>query len=1432
MNPRIPLLPAALGLCLAMPATAAPSFKDIAPQADATVSDTQPGTTYGTAPQAFLQSDAGGFGDQHTWLRFDLAGQLPPGASIESARLRFYVFDASGTGDLPVEAVGVGDGWSEGSLTWNAAQSIPVLDSTPAAGAQPATVTLERNRAFLWYEVDVTDFVAAQLAGDQLVSVALRPTVSDSSPGIGYRLDTREFGTNLAPRLRIEFQGTWPTSANDVTIIHTNDMHSRLNPHELDFPDADGEAPALEEAGGAPWVAAQVVALKQAHPDALVLDAGDISEGNPLGDLRGNGGSVAFFQRLDQQLKALGGRGVDAVVVGNHDVREASMLDNMRDPDGDGVANTPSAPGADPDDVPYLAVNLLNDGASVPAPAAWPAANPLRPYVVISLASGVKVGVLGYLTDDSAILTPETEPLVDVREAIWSDTDPGTVDLEPWVEHLRAVEGADIVVLLSHIGHRRLNATDQALLGDTGDVAPPDVVVSGHWHTWTQTAWQPSNLNYRTTNVEAASYGQYVGELTVTPEGRYLGAVKHPIAVADMTIPASGPVRDVFDDMNALLADLEAEYDALAPGDAEHDPCILVESGMRTEAEVQANFPGFTAGDNCPLDLVVGHSAVDLTLDKDKWNTLSEFPWSGGNTAGFWITDGMVWKVRDLLGAGAADLALQSGGGIRRDIAAGALTYREIYEAYPWDDDGMVRVQMTSAQVIDYIQGHFVGSSISEDWRIMATDGQVDKVEVDTTGDGLYDTEIAAGDGLSWNVIISEYMYENDDWINETSGTSDEFQTIDPSPEYLAADGTVSATPVTDPLEIRNSLIEYTAQFQATNPLTVKAPRYLLDTEIAGAFEAVVTMTADSESQPYFEGVFVRLLHPTQETLARRNLPGDEYGLDGLVNADGTINREHRFRETLLYRSHLGFPDGYLKPGDRLIINGEFGFFEGNPQFVDQEGIRAAETELDIRGHDPYLAEPDYKSRISEFWNSAHENHLVTFHGARTSDNTVQDAEGTEITVFREGGFFSSSTYLPGVNGDCLELTGVQTERADSFDPADRRRFRLRDASVVPGGAASCYPPTSMLTVSGTPEVGSALTLSASTEDLNGVVVTPASLDFGEDELEANGSLDDGTANWNRLTVDVDAIPGLDLANVVVEVRVDVNSTSENIFIDNVGLYAGGSPVQVQRFDTLPDGATFVTDSFPAGSTDEPLTNGSSQSSSGTGLENFVTRWTDTRGTEGPRCPTCPGGDGSDFIGVNSFTGFAAPDLAPDGTAVASGSEHNFEFNDGDGELRLVFDPVDLSGAAGARTLELDYWIHEASFEPDDRFQVVVRDAASGPGGQQLTGTVTEVRFYAVRDGGAPVLIATDSNGSDGWSTDFTPAQEGDYAFYSVAVDDDGNTEPAPFYADATTAVTAAPVPGPQRDEEIPFLPLWAYALLAALLGGFGARRAATRRAP
>ncbi len=140
-----------------------------------------------------------------------------------------------------------------------------------------------------------------------------------------------------------------------------------------------------------------------------------------------------------------------------------------------------------------------------------------------------------------------------------------------------------------------------------------------------------------------------------------------------------------------------------------------------------------------------------------------------------------------------------------------------------------------------------------------------------------------------------------------------------------------------------------------------------------------------------------------------------------------------------------------------------------------------------------------------------------------------------------------------------------------------------------------------------------------------------------------------------------------------------------------------------QNFNALSSESAFTADSIASGG---ELTNGGSRSLGGVGLD-FRTFWFDVRGvTNGP---VTASNDSNDFIGVNAFTGSGAPDVAADGTPVAAGSEHNFQFNDGDGRLDLVFDAVDMTGHSGRR-LVLDYWINDTGYEGEDLFEVTLSD--------------------------------------------------------------------------------------------------------------------------
>ena len=199
-----------------------------------------------------------------------------------------------------------------------------------------------------------------------------------------------------------------------------------------------------------------------------------------------------------------------------------------------------------------------------------------------------------------------------------------------------------------------------------------------------------------------------------------------------------------------------------------------------------------------------------------------------------------------------------------------------------------------------------------------------------------------------------------------------------------------------------------------------------------------------------------------------------------------------------------------------------------------------------------------------------------------------------------------------------------------------------------------------------------------------------------------------------------------------------------------------------QDFNALSDSDSVTSDSLPSGST---LTNAGSQNIGGPGL-GFITTWVDTRGEgTGPAV----GGESGDFIGVNSFSGSNAPDVAADGTPVASGTEHNFQFNDGDGQLVLTFDAADLAGFEN-RALTFDYWIADTGFESDDSFVVeVFTDSGSA--------TVLELGEAALEAQGT-----CDAGNADEWQSvtfDLEPllGETEDTALLVIAVDTNSGSE-------------------------------------------------------
>jgi autotransporter-associated beta strand protein len=730
-----------------------------------------------------------------------------------------------------------------------------------------------------------------------------------------------------------------------VTIFHMNDTHARLTPHKWIIPAHGNTDGAFEDVGGAAFLAGKMLSLTSGNPSALVIDAGDISEGNPIGDMNGNGSMTGFYAMLSAKLKAQSGRGrgMDAVVVGNHDVRDASYIANL-----DTLNNDPSHPDQK---VPVISMNVCAKGTKTPH---------FNAYTIVTV-NGTKVGILGYTTQ-AAEVGASLAGTLDVVNCDWNSSNSTNIHIADYVKELRNNQGCDIVILAAHVGHTSI-ATDTArdgvavpaLLVDDGSVKLPEVAVTGHWHTWTDTVWQPEMLNYKTIFTESASYMKYIGELQVSPAGKYVSATQHVIRNATIT-----PDADVASYVNNLKNTYNGNH-------------------------------------SVAIDEVIGYTADDLLLDnKMKWWTADEYPWSGNNTAGQWICDAMQWKAASLFGG--CDLALETGGGVRADIPAGPVTYCQIYETFPWNDDTFALINMTGQEIVDFLKKTNCDAGFSSKLDVTANDGIPTTVRFN--GSAINLTQ-------SYKVCINNYMY-----AHPPSG----WTWKDTAPQYNG-------------YLCREGIVDYMRQYNSRdNAYHVGGPRYHLNTEFAGGYRGVVTMVDDNDSKAAYETAYVRLLNATPETLARRGsaqVPAD------LVNADGSINQSNRLCSVELYRSFLGFKQGALKPGDLVEIWGKNSFYGGNPEFVDQEGISADGVEFNIVSHgNTTLAQPQQMASINSFMVDAEKNHYVSFTAKKTGDSTVQDQSGTTLTIWDATAYATKS--LPGALNDQLVISGVPTSETKS----------------------------------------------------------------------------------------------------------------------------------------------------------------------------------------------------------------------------------------------------------------------------------------------------------------------------------------------------------------------------------------------------------------
>ena len=265
-------------------------------------------------------------------------------------------------------------------------------------------------------------------------------------------------------------------AAGDVvklTILHTNDVHSRIEPFPMDGSKYQG-------LGGTARRSALIKSIRAKENNVLLFDAGDIFQGTPYFNKYGG----------ELEIKLMSEMNYDAATMGNHD------FDN-------GLAGFyKQLPHAN---FPILCSNydfsntLLNKST--------------LPYQVFK-KQGIKIGVFGIGIKLAGL----------VGEVNYGDT----VFLDPvktanqTASLLKNDLKCDLVICLSHLGYKYESdrVSDQVLAKNTRNI---DLIIGGHTHTFMDQPEDVLNLDGKITTINQVGFaGINLGRLDYYFE-RYKG---------------------------------------------------------------------------------------------------------------------------------------------------------------------------------------------------------------------------------------------------------------------------------------------------------------------------------------------------------------------------------------------------------------------------------------------------------------------------------------------------------------------------------------------------------------------------------------------------------------------------------------------------------------------------------------------------------------------------------------------------------------------------------------------------------------------------------------------------------------------------------------------------------------------------------------------
>ena len=263
-----------------------------------------------------------------------------------------------------------------------------------------------------------------------------------------------------------------------ITILHTNDVHSHIEP----FPKEHARNPNM---GGVARRAKLIEGVRAENEHTLLLDAGDIFQGTPYFNFYG--GELEF--KLMSMLK------YDAATIGNHD------FDN-------GIGGLyKQLPHASFDflSANYDFKNTILDGH-------------VAPYKVF-IKDDIKIGVFGLGVYLKGLVDPRN-----YKETIYLNPLEIATDMS---RVLKTEKKCDLVICLSHLGYRYREQSqrigDLEIAAKTKDI---DLIIGGHSHTFLPKPTVTKNIRGENVLVnQVGCFGLNVGRIDF-----YFDADKNKIA--------------------------------------------------------------------------------------------------------------------------------------------------------------------------------------------------------------------------------------------------------------------------------------------------------------------------------------------------------------------------------------------------------------------------------------------------------------------------------------------------------------------------------------------------------------------------------------------------------------------------------------------------------------------------------------------------------------------------------------------------------------------------------------------------------------------------------------------------------------------------------------------------------------------------------------